>query len=139
SRSRTACTRAVQKKLDRGYEDYLETRISNAFWTRKSAEWETELATIEGELNRIGRPTTEYAVTGAKIFRTRKTGRISSTKTKIRPNSGDCSKRCYLTAHSIAEHFLLLTVSHSICSLAVTKQENGGEGGIRSRRSAPRQ
>jgi hypothetical protein len=42
----------VQKKLDRGYEDYPETRISNAFWTRKSAEWEAELATIEGELSR---------------------------------------------------------------------------------------
>ena len=60
--------RAVQKKLDRGYEDYLETRISNAFWTRKSAEWEAELAAIEGEMSRYMRPTTEYAVTGGKIL-----------------------------------------------------------------------
>jgi hypothetical protein len=40
--------RALQKKLDRGgYEDYLESRISNAFWRRKSTDWEAEPATIE--------------------------------------------------------------------------------------------
>jgi hypothetical protein len=60
--------RAAQKKLDRGYENYLESRISNTFWTRKWTEWEAELATIEGELSRCARPATEYAVTGAKIL-----------------------------------------------------------------------
>ena len=36
-------------KLDRGYEDYLEGRISEAFWTRTSQEWEAELQTIDRE------------------------------------------------------------------------------------------
>ena len=35
--------RSVQGKLDRGYDDYLEGRISQAFWTRKSEEWEAEV------------------------------------------------------------------------------------------------
>ncbi len=48
--------RAVQAKLDRGYEDYLESRISEGFWTRKSQEWETESATIEREIGRLSRP-----------------------------------------------------------------------------------
>lgn len=49
--------RAVQAKVDRAYEDYLEGRISNAFWTRKSEEWKAELMAIEGELSRVSRPT----------------------------------------------------------------------------------
>ncbi|HEV3057952.1 MAG TPA: recombinase family protein [Vicinamibacterales bacterium] len=35
--------RAVQGKLDRGYEDFVERRISEEFWVRKSAAWESEL------------------------------------------------------------------------------------------------
>jgi hypothetical protein len=38
----------MQTKLDRGYEDDLEGKISEVFWARKSSEWESELATIEG-------------------------------------------------------------------------------------------
>ena len=33
--------RAVQAKLDRGYDDYLEGRISEVFWRRKSEEAES--------------------------------------------------------------------------------------------------
>jgi hypothetical protein len=29
--------RALQAKIDRGYDDYLEGRISDALWARKSA------------------------------------------------------------------------------------------------------
>jgi hypothetical protein len=47
--------RTIQAKLDRGYDDYLEGRISQDFWTRKSAEWETELAIVEGEISRLSR------------------------------------------------------------------------------------
>ena len=36
--------RGVQAKLDRGYDDYLEGLISQAFWTRKSEEWEAEVS-----------------------------------------------------------------------------------------------
>ena len=34
---------------------------------------------------------------------------------------------------SIAELFVLLTISHSICSFVATKQENGGVDGTRTR------
>ena len=60
--------RNVQTKLDRGYEDYLEGKISETFWTRKSEEWETELGTVETEMGRLSRPAPEYAVTGQKIL-----------------------------------------------------------------------
>jgi hypothetical protein len=39
----------VVSKTDRGYEDYVSDRITEAFWTRKSAEWEAELRTIDAE------------------------------------------------------------------------------------------
>jgi site-specific DNA recombinase len=58
--------RGVQAKLDRGYEDYLEGRISEGFWTRKSEEWEAELAVVEGEVRRLSQPTPAYAVTAEK-------------------------------------------------------------------------
>ena len=60
--------RIVQTKLDRGYEDYLEGKISETFWTRKSDEWETELGTVETEMGRLSRPAPDYAVTGQKIL-----------------------------------------------------------------------
>ena len=60
--------RAVQAKLDRGYEDYLESRISEGFWTRKSQEWETESATIENEIGRLSRPAPPIVATGEKIL-----------------------------------------------------------------------
>ncbi len=42
--------RALQAKIDRRYDDYVEGRISDALWARKSAEWETELASVTAEL-----------------------------------------------------------------------------------------
>ena len=60
--------RGVQSKLDRSYDDYLDGRISEAFWTRKSGDWESELAVIDAELSRLSGPTPAYAVTGAKIL-----------------------------------------------------------------------
>ena len=60
--------RGAQAKLDRGYDDYLEGRISSAFWTRKSEEWESEVATIEAELSRLSRPTPAYVAAGEKIL-----------------------------------------------------------------------
>jgi hypothetical protein len=60
--------RGVQTKLDRGYDDYLDGRISEAFWTRNSAEWESEVTTIDAELNRLSRPAPAYAATGEKIL-----------------------------------------------------------------------
>jgi hypothetical protein len=34
---------AVLMKQDRAYEDFLEGRLSETFWTRKSNTWEAEL------------------------------------------------------------------------------------------------
>jgi hypothetical protein len=60
--------RAVQAKLDRGYDDYLEGRISELFWRRKSEEWESELTTVAGELNRLADSTPSYAPTAERIL-----------------------------------------------------------------------
>ena len=49
------CRRSVVSKTDRGYEDYVSGRITEAFWTRKSAEWEAELQTIDAERARLER------------------------------------------------------------------------------------
>src|SRR4029077_1561518 len=37
--------RAVTAKIDRAYEDLFSERISDEFWTRRSTEWEIEIAT----------------------------------------------------------------------------------------------
>ena len=60
--------RGVQAKFDRGYDDYLEGRIPEGFWKRKSEEWEAELATVDAELARLSRPTPAYAVTAEKTL-----------------------------------------------------------------------
>ena len=36
--------RTIVSKLDRGYDDLVEGRISEEFWTRKAQQWEAELA-----------------------------------------------------------------------------------------------
>ena len=59
---------AIQTKLDRGYEDYLEERISDTLWARKSQEWESELGTIDVEAGRLSHPTPAYRVTGEKTL-----------------------------------------------------------------------
>jgi hypothetical protein len=59
--------RAVQSKLDRAYDDYQEGRIQEAFWTRKSAEWEAELTTVKAELARLSSAPPAYA-TGERIL-----------------------------------------------------------------------
>ena len=60
--------RGVQARLDRGYDDYFEGRISEVFWARKSAEWESELTVINAERSRLSGATPTYAVTGEKIL-----------------------------------------------------------------------
>ena len=65
--------RSVQAKLDRGYDDYLQRRISDGFCTRKAEEWESELSAINTEQGRLSRPTPTYAATGEKILELAKT------------------------------------------------------------------
>src|SRR5262245_43729910 len=68
--------RSLQAKLDRGYEDYLEARISAGFWMRKSEEWKAHLTAIESELTRPGAAVPEYAATGERILELAKTAHI---------------------------------------------------------------
>ena len=59
---------AVLSRQDRGYEDYLEGRISEEFWTRKSQQWEAELQTVEAERARVGSPRAAMMVSAEKIL-----------------------------------------------------------------------
>jgi hypothetical protein len=65
--------RGGQAKLDRAYDDYLEGRLSEGLWMRKSGEWEVELATVDAEIARASRPTPAYAVTADRILELAKT------------------------------------------------------------------
>jgi DNA invertase Pin-like site-specific DNA recombinase len=60
--------RALQAKLDRGYDDYLEGRISDVFWRRKSEEWESELTTVDAEVSRFSDPQAPYPATAERIL-----------------------------------------------------------------------
>jgi site-specific DNA recombinase len=58
----------LQAKLDRAYEDYLEGRISQAFWERKSAEWEQEQTTMNVEVERLSRPLPTIEISAARTL-----------------------------------------------------------------------
>jgi site-specific DNA recombinase len=68
--------RTVVSKIDRGYEDFSAGKISEAFWGRKSAEWEAELQIIDGEQARLERQQVPSAVTAAKILELAKNAEI---------------------------------------------------------------
>jgi site-specific DNA recombinase len=69
-RHRAAVLRELEqrRKLDRGYDDFVEGRISEAFWARKSAAWEAELHTIDAEQARVEAPRPTMFVTAQKIL-----------------------------------------------------------------------
>ena len=123
--------RAVQVKLDRGYEDYLEGRISESFWTRKSQEWEMESATIESEIGRLSHPAPGIVATGEKILELAKQAEFLY-KTQSRSEQRRLLETLLSTAPSTAEVFVPPTVSRSICWSAGTKLDVGGESGIRT-------
>ena len=60
--------RTVVSKLDRGYDDFVSGRISEEFWTRKSQEWEAELATVDADRPRLEQPRPLATATAAKIL-----------------------------------------------------------------------
>ena len=68
--------RTVVSKIDRGYEDFVSDRISQAFWTRKSAEWEAELQTIDAERARLESTHSAAAATAQKILELAKKAEI---------------------------------------------------------------
>ena len=68
--------RTVVSKTDRGYEDYVSDRITEAFWTRKSAEWEAELQTIDAERARLERTHAPVLTTAEKTLELAKKAEI---------------------------------------------------------------
>ena len=68
--------RKVLAKLDRGYDDYLEGRITDDFWNRKSVEWEDERQALDAELARLAQTDGPLAVTGEKILELAKRAEI---------------------------------------------------------------
>ncbi len=68
--------RTVVSKIDRGYEDFVSDRITEAFWTRKSAEWEAELQTMDAERVRLERTHAPAVATAEKILELAKKAEI---------------------------------------------------------------
>jgi len=68
--------RTVVSKIDRGYEDFVSGRISETFWSRKSAEWETELQTVDAERARLERTHAPAVATAEKILELAKKAEI---------------------------------------------------------------
>jgi hypothetical protein len=60
--------RTVVSKLDRGYDDFVSGRISEEFWTRKSQEWEAELAMVDADRPRLEQPRLLTTATAGKIL-----------------------------------------------------------------------
>jgi site-specific DNA recombinase len=60
--------KATATKLDRGYDDLVSGRISEAFWKRKSQEWESELQATEVERTRLEAPRPHATATAEKIL-----------------------------------------------------------------------
>jgi site-specific DNA recombinase len=66
----------LRKKLDRAYDDYLEGRVTDELWTRRSEEWEGELAIVTAEIARAEAAVPCYVVKGEKILELAKTARF---------------------------------------------------------------
>src|SRR6266851_2863464 len=58
----------LRTKLDRAYDDRLSGRISDDFWTTKSAELEVELQRVRGEMARHEHASRQYETTGLQIL-----------------------------------------------------------------------
>jgi site-specific DNA recombinase len=68
--------RTVVCKIDRGYDDFVSDRINEAFWTRKSAEWEAELQTVDAERTRLAQTHAPAIATAEKILELAKKAEI---------------------------------------------------------------
>ena len=76
--------------LDRGYDDYVEGKIPEALWLRKSREWESDVASIEAAIQRQRQPIRGYEVEGGKILELAKRPDFFTTR-RVQPNSDACS------------------------------------------------
>ena len=123
--------RALLSKLDRGYDDYLEGRISEDFWTRKSEEWEDARRALEADVARLDRPSAPLALTVQKILELAKqAGFLYRTQdpSEQRRLLDTVLSNCTFDRGSLCPP----TVSRSTCSSAGTNLGIGGEGGIRT-------
>jgi site-specific DNA recombinase len=68
--------RTIVSKLDRGYEDLLAGRISDEFWSRKSKQWEEELAAVDAQRPRLEAPRPLASATGERILELAKKAEI---------------------------------------------------------------
>jgi hypothetical protein len=85
--------RTVVSKIDRGYEHFVAGRISEGFWTRKSAEWDDELRVVDAERARPRGEPRARSRDSRKDSRTREKGRDSlqiaeSERTAPTPRNG---------------------------------------------------
>ena len=60
--------RAILAKLDRGYDDFAEGRITEEFWARRSQGWEAELRVIDDERARVEQARPANVLTAAKTL-----------------------------------------------------------------------
>jgi hypothetical protein len=58
----------TQRMLDKAYEDKLAGSVSDELWKRKSAEWESELSDIRGQLQAHENANFQYYESGVQIL-----------------------------------------------------------------------
>ena len=67
---------ATPPKQDRACEDFVEGKITDDFWSRKSQQWDDELRTIDAERARLDGPHEPLAATAEKILELAKKAEI---------------------------------------------------------------
>jgi site-specific DNA recombinase len=76
-RALTKHKKEIVARLNRAYEDKLDGNITEAFWRKKSAEWNAELVEIESAIASHRRANTNYLEIGNQIIELAKSARES--------------------------------------------------------------
>ena len=61
----------VHRRMDQAFQDKLDGKISEEFWTRKSAEWQAEENQIRQSIQALETARPERLLDAARIFSTR--------------------------------------------------------------------
>ena len=60
---------ALRARMDQMYEDKLDGKIDEGFWTRKMNEWREQERSLEAELSALSSPVTQdHALTVKRVF-----------------------------------------------------------------------